>query len=56
MGVERGNAMKAAFDLLRAVAWLWVCLFSLGTLLLVIFAPLFVPAVLFVGWLWRLTA
>ena len=43
--------MKDAFALIVAIAKLWVCLFALGTFLLVLFAPLLVPAILFARWL-----
>lgn len=46
--------MKAALDFARALGWLWICLFAVGTFLTVIFAPLLVPTVLFVKWLWNL--
>lgn len=44
--------MKSLLAFIRGLLWLWCCLFALGTLLTVIFAPLFVPAALFLKWLW----
>jgi hypothetical protein len=45
--------MKPIVEFICALLWLWACLFALGTFLLVLIFPVFLPLTLFLKWVWQ---